>query len=479
MNAPAKLLVIGLDAAERSLVDAWCASGDLPVLAGLRRRGASGAIETLPGLGDDAVWASFATGVPPGEHGRYFWQKLEPSSYRTPKFRDRDLAREPFWTLLSRAGRRVAILDVPKCPLTPGLNGVQLADWLVHGRDRETCSWPPELAADVLRRFGDDPTDRPEAGFHCAVAGIAEREAAAFLSALLGCVEKKERLATEVLVQGGWDLFLVVFKEAHCAGHQCWHAPGREPVKRVYRALDAAIGRLLEQAGPAAHVIVFSDLGMAANYTGEHLLDAVLKRLEAARGVQSTGPGRELLARLPGGLGQRFHPRAGRLAYQVEHNEISGAVRINLKGREPAGRVAPGREYEELCAWLTRELQALVNADTGQPAVDTVLRRSEVYPGEHSERLPDLFVVWRRDAPIHAVASSAIGEIRKGDPALRTGNHTAGGFYASAGPGIAAGGEEPASLLDLAPTIARMLGVELPEAEGRPIAALRGAQYTG
>jgi predicted AlkP superfamily phosphohydrolase/phosphomutase len=475
----AKVLAIGLDAADRRLVEQWCDSGDLPVLRSMRERGAYGQLTGPPAMGDDAAWASFYTAVSPARHGRYFWQRLKRGSYETPKFRDEDLSQEPFWTDLSRAGRRVAVIDVPKCPLTKSLNGIQIADWLVHGRDHQsTCSWPPELAPALLARFGDDMTDRVDGEWLCRLHALPDDQCAVFRRRLLDGIAKKTEAVSEFLEQGGWDLFLVVFKEAHCAGHQCWHLLGnaaQNPIKDVYKALDAAIGKLAAMVGPQTHVIVFSDLGMGPNYTGEHLLDQVLLKLE--KNFNTTNPwAREILrrmqVRLKIGTPAR-DPRANRLAYQVEHNEISGAIRINLAGREPNGRIRRGQEYKELCALLTGQLLSLRDPETGEQVVESVLSSDEMYPGDQRDCLPDLFVVWKRQAPITGAVSASISELKAGDPGYRTGNHLPGGFYIGAGPGTHPGAQrEQASIMDIAPTIARLLEAPLPGKDGKPISAL-------
>src|SRR5437867_784478 len=119
---------------------------------------------------------------------------------------------------------------------------------------------------------------------------------------------------------------------------------------------------------------------------------------------------------------------AHRHAFQLPHNEISRAIRVNLKGREPAGRIRPGRELEEFCASLSQDLLDVINLNTGAPIVDQILRTDILFDGEHQNCLPDLFVVWKRDAPITAVASPKIGELRIRTPQYRTGNHVMNGI---------------------------------------------------
>jgi predicted AlkP superfamily phosphohydrolase/phosphomutase len=480
----APVILIGLDSADLGLVDRWCASGDLPFLESLRQRGAWGPLHGPPGLADDAAWACFYTGVSPGSHGRYHWHTPAPASYQWNLWRDVDHAAEPFWSALGRANRRVAVIDVPKCPLTPGLNGIQISDWLVHGRDYpEVRTWPPELAASVLSRFGGDRTDHPGPDWLCRLESLPDDLLPTLRHHLLDGVRKKVELATGLLQQEHWDLFLVVFKEAHCAGHQFWHMldgadDGGGPAGEVYRALDSAVREIAQCASPEASIIVFSDLGMAANETGEHYLDSILRLLEPKLATPA-----QRLRMLARRLRRRWHhgggdPMSDRLVYQTDHNEISGAIRINLIGREPAGTVRTN-ERKSLSERLARELLALRDATTGLPVIESVLQSDQQFPGSNRERLPDLFAVWDRRTRPQVICSPLIGSVSVEPHGFRPGNHVAGGFYIAAGSNIAPAGaglgaEPAASLMDLAPTVAQLLGTQLPACEGKPIARLCG-----
>jgi predicted AlkP superfamily phosphohydrolase/phosphomutase len=486
----AKVILIGLDSADQQLVEQWCDSGDLPVLRRLRDRGAYGRLSGFAAMADDALWASFYTGLSPGQHGRYFWNYPEQGTYERRLYRDRNPPLKPFWAQLSQSGLRSAIIDVPKCPLVTVLNGVQVADWLVHGRDYlETCSWPVNLAGDLLRRFGDDRTDRVDRDWLCRLHSLPPNELEAFQQHLLDGLEKKTAFACQLLEEN-WDLFLIVFKEAHCIGHQGWHVldaargthsleSNANSVKSIYQALDRAIGEIARRAGPETTLIVFSDIGMAPNYTGEHLLDEVLRRLEskiATLRQQTKLAARrarlKLRALIAGGAESKSTP-ANRLAFQVEHNEISGAIRINLFGREPAGIVLPGEDYERICNRLTEELLALRVPETGERLVETVVRTDKAYPGEHRSELADLFVIWSRLSPITGAQSPSVGTLCSPPPGYRTGNHTEGGFYLGVGPRTLPGRSlRSASIIDLAPTVATLLNTCLPGAEGMPIRSL-------
>jgi hypothetical protein len=108
----------------------------------------------------------------------------------------------------------------------------------------------------------------------------------------------------------------------------------------------------------------------------------------------------------------------------------------------------------------------------------------ELFPGEPTDELPDLIVHWNRRTPIRRVRSPHYGSIARDFPGVRTGDHRPEGLLVARGPGILANpGGAPVRSVDVPATIAHMLGVSLPELDGRPIAALvqtpRAASPTG
>jgi predicted AlkP superfamily phosphohydrolase/phosphomutase len=77
---------------------------------------------------------------------------------------------------------------------------------------------------------------------------------------------------------------------------------------------------------------------------------------------------------------------------------MTGAIRINLRGREPEGVVEPGAEYEAFRREIAAALTVLENPETGRPAVRWVARVEELYEGPRLRDMPDLFVEWDHGA---------------------------------------------------------------------------------
>jgi predicted AlkP superfamily phosphohydrolase/phosphomutase len=152
--------------------------------------------------------------------------------------------------------------------------------------------------------------------------------------------------------------------------------------------------------------------------------------------------------------------------------DLEGCIRINLKGREPQGIVEPGAQYIDLCEEIRARLEELSNPANGACAVREVWVRDEVFSGARQEHLPDLMVTWNDALPFAALASPHIGLVEGASPDPRTGTHSPEGFLLAAGPGIPPHYQGDGHLLDVAPTVLRLLGIEPPaEMHGRPLTA--------
>ena len=129
MAAVEKVIVVGLDGLEPTIVEAMLAAGDLPNLAKLRARGGSGTVKTTSPAQTPVAWSTFATGTNPGGHGVFDFIGRDPATYRPDLSLNRyeqknaflpprvvNLRRgRPLWDVLSAAGVRSSVI---RCPCT-------------------------------------------------------------------------------------------------------------------------------------------------------------------------------------------------------------------------------------------------------------------------------------------------------------------------------------------------------------------------
>lgn len=490
-----RILFIGLDAMDPDLIHQWAASGELPAFATLIERGVSAPTINPPGLYVGAVWPSFFTGASPTRHGRYCFRQIVPHTYFIERFNTSKLRCDPFWKQLSDAGRRVAVVDVPKSPLAAQLNGFQVQDWTTHDPDsfEGARSWPPELAAEIRQRWGGDPVG------DCNAIERSAEGFTRFAEQLCARIRIKTQFCRESLTRENWDLFLAVFAESHCVGHQCWtlhdathlsHDPEMarrvgDPLKQVYIALDKAVGELLSEVGESTLVFVLASHGMGPHYDATFMLDEILARLDPQPGARLRRWQREY-SRYKRGLQKRLSrrslpplpaPVSHRRFFAVPNNDAHGAIRVNLMGREPNGKVAPGAEFESLFEELRADLMAIINRDNQQPIVRDVVRARDWYPNENLDDLPDFFIEWNRDEPIERVFSPKIGAFEKTFHGVRTGDHKPGGYFWAAGAGVSHLDDpetksERVSIMDFAATVAALLEAPGDNFDGQPISAV-------
>jgi predicted AlkP superfamily phosphohydrolase/phosphomutase len=492
VTAAPKVAVICIDSADKGLLLDWARSGVMPNLGALMDRGTWCTVENPPGLFAGSLWPSFYTGVSPARHGKHCSGQLKHGTYEIERVRSYDARFATFWKVLSEAGRRVAVVDPPKAPLESPLNGVQISEWATEDHDFPAGSTPPDLLAEVTKG-AERPEVRETSFTSRGEAGLADLR-----ELLLDSLRVKLQMSEAILARESWDLFLTIFTETHFAGHLLWQLhdpahPGHDPgqasrlgdvLREVYAGTDAALGRLLPAMGPDTLIMVYSINGIGPNYTGNFILDDLLlarDRLQLPRGRQRLArvadwadrwtPGVVYDAAYPvhrlvrRSLGLPVRDFAFRTCFQTPTNGVAGGVRINLRGREPAGMVDPA-DYEPLCRQLARELAELVNADTGKSIVRRVIVCRDVYDGEHLDDLPDLLVEWTQAEPVEAVSSPATGLVRKHFLQHRTGDHRPDGMLITAGPAAPRGQVAPVSIYDLGPTITSLLGVPFGQAEG-------------
>jgi predicted AlkP superfamily phosphohydrolase/phosphomutase len=505
-----RLLMIGLDAAEGSLIREWMAAGFLPHLQSLLGEGALAKLHSPAYEFPDLVWPTIYTSLGPARLGRYYYIQLQPEEWSLKLLEDK-LHGTPFWVHASRQGKRCIVLDAPKTTLSEPFDGMQLASWGAHASHGETASHPPELLEHVLAHHGPYPLHS------CDSHGQSPTDYARLRRQLLDGIEARRKLFTDLLTSSRWDLALCGFSETHCAGHQFWHFhdpnhPQHDPADRfglrnalrdVYQAVDAAIGSLLEAAGPQTAVIVFSGHGMRPQYHGRELLPALLKmwgmlqddniapdlsrrervhvRKSLTKRLRDKIPmpwqyavkkllpapiENYLVCRFMGA--EKLDPNAR--AVYIPNNDLNTSIRINLIGRDRYGRVSPGEQYDKLCDFLAERLRELVNPATGRPAVECVTRVSAQYEGEFLNVLPDLTVLWNADHSIDALESPGYGTVIGSHNDLRTGGHAPDGFLMASSALSARLNLEAADDKDLAPTILNLLDAPVPaNMEGRSL----------
>ncbi len=490
------ILVVGLDGVSHEILEPLLAGGDLPTLARLLARGASGVLHSVVPPITPAAWSSFMTGKLPGKHGVYDFRIYDPRSGRDSFVTSRALREPTVWELLTAAGRRVAVVNLPVMyPPKP------TAGTVVSGFDTPSTAvaftHPPALRERILARIPDyffvalpDPADPNLEG---------ERAFEDFAAQVERAFAQRTRVALDLLADERWDVFMLHYQDTDAFQHLVWrfiadherHPERWSRIREVYRRLDGHLAELLAAAAPGTLVLVVSDHGFGSHdgrifpnvllrrwgyltWRGrrrDRLLRSLRKRLRRL-GLAREDGARTWLGELRARGFERDLPLVWRQtrAY-VALAEIYGLVYLNVRGREPKGTVAPGAERRALAAELRERFLAVRHPGDGKPVFADVVPGDTAYPDDPLDRRPDLVLIPRPGYTVYRDLNH-----RRWIDTYRvvSGTHRPEGILIASGPGIRPGRlSGVANLVDLAPTLLAVAGVPLPpDLDGRVLTEL-------
>jgi predicted AlkP superfamily phosphohydrolase/phosphomutase len=485
--------MIGLDAADRLLVEKWIADGSLPNLAALKKSGSYGRLATSAKYLAGSPWPTFYTGLPPDHHGIYhdFQWCQEQMAYRAPSAQW--IMAEPWWRQI-REDAAVIAFDVPMTLSCTAFGGVEVTGWASHDKLAPPASHPSDLLLNIRKRFGEWPIPPEEFGRSSVYDLIGLRHI------LIDNTRKSTQLALWLLQQP-WDLGIVVLSALHRGAHRLW---GRTSIdgyigesegsnfdgalRDLYIACDHSIGQLID-AHPDATVFVFSLHGMMVNTSRVDFMDGMLARIlgKEYSNPSSQGLVRRLGEKLPLNL-RRLLTRS--IPVQLKNRlmtlwatggiewsqtpvfslraDLQGYVRFNKEGREPEGIIPDGKTCEALYEQISEGLLSFRDDTTGETIIEAIHNMDQLYPdGPRRHRLPDMIIRWKETSAANhrGVVSHRYGRVHRSTPGRipngRSGNHRGEGFFIASGPGIAQNTElsESADIIDIAPTVLKALGV--------------------
>jgi len=477
-----RVLVIGLDGGEWRVLEPLVAQGRMPNLGRLLERGVRGPLaSTVPPVTAPA-WASFLTGVNPGKHGVFAFQRPLDQSLDRGWVNGASIRAPKLWHYLEGQGLRCASINVPMSYPPEPLPGYMVTGMLTP-LGAECFTYPSDLSP-ALRARGyvtDLRIRKVERDVETPVQQVR------LLEDLRDVARRRVEGVLWLWEREPADLLIVVFETPDRIQHFFWGRLERalaegpadavdEAILACYEEVDRGIGELLALADAGTTVFLLSDHGFCGLHTAVHLDQWLADRgLLRYAGAKAT-----LRRRVKAGLApllKRLLPRSwllrGRQAFAVtrvidwERTRVysgrssENAVFLNVRGREPKGVVEPGPEYEALREEVIHALQDLRDPRTGIPVLRRVFRREEVYHGPYLESAPD--ILFELTEGYEVTSEVATEGVFRDISAQGAGFHAQAGILVAAGAGVAGPGRlEGAHMQDLAPTSLHCLGLPVP-----------------
>jgi predicted AlkP superfamily phosphohydrolase/phosphomutase len=466
-----RTLLIGLDGATFTVLDALLESGHMPFLKDIMARGAHAELASTILPLTPPAWTSMITGRSPGYHGVFDFvhcRQTKDGIFFTLNM-SYDIRCPTLWSILSRRGMKVAALNFPVSYPPEPVNGVCVPGF-VNFRHLKGAVYPPAFYEKMRALPGFDAkflsmdTDQefqsiqhlPQDQYESWIMYHIEREARWF------------DVVEMILTQDPPDLTALIFDGVDKLQHLCWRFldPSLRPSNPTpwearildlcltyFRRLDGYIRQIVELAGEQARIFLASDHGFgptevvffANAWLAQH---GYLFWKSAARGAASTTTN----------IADR------RIKFQVENidwerttafalNPSSNGIYIRRSDGAGSPGIAAG-EYEQFRAKLIDDLLALPDPETGERFFSRVLTREQAFPGDASARAPDL-TVFMKDHGFLSVSDS--DEVFRRRPEA-WGTHHPQGIFIAAGPGIVPLGRmNGLQIVDVAPILMRSL----------------------
>ncbi len=449
---PVKVMIIGLDCAEPSLVlERW--RDELPTISRLMSEGTYGRLTSVIPPITVPAWSCMMASRTPGDLGVYGFRNRADHSYDALFIADGNAIKEPrLWDLATRAGKPSIVLGVPGTYPPRPLNGVLVSCFLTPSIE-SAYTYPPALKAEIAKTVGEYILD-------CKDFRTEDKDY--LLRQVYEMTDRRFALAEHLLETRPWELFVMVEMGPDRMHHGFWkfmdpehrrYEPGNpyeNAILDYHRHVDGLIARLLEHADENTVVLLVSDHG-AKRMDGGIRINEWLRR----EGLLTTlREPTELCSLRDVGIDWSKTTAWSEGGYYAR-------IFMNVRGREPEGIVAP-EDYESVRADLAKRIAAIPD-ELGRPLGTRVYLPEDVYP-EVNGVAPDLIVhfgdlAWRS---VGTVGGEEGVHTFENDTGPDDANHAQDGLFVIAGPGIPAAGSTHAELLDIAPTVLELLGVSVP-----------------
>jgi predicted AlkP superfamily phosphohydrolase/phosphomutase len=515
-----KIFVIGLDGATIDLIKPWVDEGFLPNLGQFMKDGVHGDLASTIHPLTAPAWTSFMTGKNPGKHGVFDFIMRKDNAYEMKLVDSTIRDQNTLWKILSEENLRVGVMNIPLNYPPQEVNG-----WLISWMDAPgvdgTFTYPESLAGEIRDNVGEYIMT---VSFHVSLEE--------YIGQINRMIENRSEVTRYLMDAHPWDFMITLFSATDYVQHAFWKFmdkthPGYteegaskfgDVICDVYRKIDSELGLILDKLDDSTKVFIMSDHGAGPLRKVVNLNKWLeINGYLTFKGGEKGGGGiqerfrkgllnlfttfkRRLPASIKASLKRNLPDVRDKLESYLFASSIDwrrtrafslgayGNISLNVRGREPDGIVEEGSERETLLSEISEKLLELKNPDSGEPVVEKVHRREELYSGRFTARAPDLIVQWT-DYAYHSrqrfgETESTLFLDAQAMPLSQlemNGFHRLNGVFMARGQGIRKDVEiKGASIVDLAPTILYILGLPIPDKmDGKVLTDIFTEDYQG
>ncbi len=368
---PKRVVFIGLDGTPYTFMQRLIAEGRAPNAARLAEQGSLLRMDSMWPWVSSVAWSSMMTGVNPAKHNIFGFIDRDPATYKQFIPTARNIKATTLWEVLSQAGKKVIVVNVPVTYPPRQVNGLLVSGFLSPSLDKAVT---PASYLPTLKSLGyivdADPWKARES------KDLALQEVNAALDARI-------RTLFHLVENEAWDYLHLHIMETDRLHHFLWqqmeegHPTYAPAFYDFYRRIDDMLGQLASKLDGNTTLMWMADHGFCTIkkevYVNRWLMDKGWLKL------RNVPPDRKK------GLTE-IDPES--VAYSLD----PGRVVIRVRGREKEGQVAPGADYERIRDEIGAAALEMRDPDSGEPIFQAVFKREELYHGPYLEQAADLIL---------------------------------------------------------------------------------------
>src|SRR5215467_514791 len=424
-----RVIVVGLDGATLDIMKPMMAEGRLKNFSKLAHEGTMGKLTSTILPLSATAWNTFSTGTNPGKHGIYDFSRRVPGTYTHAPVTSKERTGKTLWEYLSEAGKKCLIINVPLTYPPEPVNGIMISGF-PYPEGRRDYAIPKAVLDQIEKELGITHLHKPSPHF------LKPGDERKLMDDLLKITSDQAKVVVHLMRSEPWDLLATVFDATDVVSHFFWQYIDKdnpqydeEKAKEfgplfydIYDSVDTAFGQIREELRDDDNVFVISDHGFGpvyyAVYMNNWLLENKYLKLRSTmgtrfrRGMFRIGVTTDFLFRTAKRLGlvgsktYAYGKRSRSLelakALSLSLDDIDwdetlvysygnyGQFFLNVKGREPRGKVDRGDQYNRLRDELKSKVRELKDPKTGRILFDIIYTNEEVYSGPQFDVAPDI-----------------------------------------------------------------------------------------
>ena len=474
-----KVMVIGLDGASFNFIKPFCEKGLMSNLHNFWKQSCSGElISSYPPI-TPAAWTSFMTGKLPGKHQVLDFEQFSFGDNSLRYNTSIDMRASTLWSILSRAGRKSGVINVPLTYPPEKVNGLLVAGHNVPNPSSQ-YTYPQTFKDELLKRIPDYLTVFPKRG-RIESPSVFD----SFISANMRTIDHYLEATKLVNAKLDWDFLMTVFPHTDM-GHHVWRyidpeisglTPNRtKRIGDIFKKLDEVLGQLFNLAQErGATTIVMSDHGhgtmrgwVRANKLLQKWGYLIMTNPLTWLGKRIHREHQKMWHRNKYARPQRYVDEKlgidwSKTKAAVCHTAVWGFLYFNVRGRQPSGIIEPGKEYKAHRQDLIERFLAATDPETGEKLFTEVLKPEEVYGVSNAIwDCPDLLLVPQEGMKVNR-RTRKNWIVKHLDTQKAYGTHLLKGLWMAGGPEIKSDVQMQANIHDLAPTILTLMGLKVPD----------------